>query len=161
MSQGTQQAHRVVRSRRAVTVLRTLATWAVTIAVAVAAGKGLQHLRDGNAPPVSSDAPAIDGVAFAEGTPTLVYFWATWCGVCRVESPVIASVRTTLAQSPSCGRVVELEETGNGAVFGDYGVRILPTMVVVDSQGRVAKRFLGFTTRWQILSALKAAGGSC
>lgn len=146
---------------RAVAVLKTVATWALVIAVALAAGKVVQHLRDGEAPPVAGEAPAIEGLALSGEGPTLVYFWATWCGVCRVQAPVIASVRSSLEATPSCGRVVELEETGNGAAFRDYGVRLLPTMVVVDSDGRVSKRFLGFTTKWQILRALKAAGGAC
>jgi thioredoxin 1 len=147
--------------RRAVAVLKSVATWVLVIAGALAIGKVVQHLRDGEAPPVASVAPEIEGLALAGDAPTLVYFWATWCGVCKVQAPVIESVRTSLDASPSCGTLVKLEETGNDAAFREYGVRLLPTMVVIDAEGRVSKRFLGFTTKWQILRALKSAGGTC
>lgn len=151
----------VMKTNRGVTFLRSLILWVVAIGVALGAAKGVQHLRDGDAPPVASDAPAIDGVELSTDAPSLVYFWATWCGVCRAQTPVIESVRTSLAASPSCGRVVALEDAGHAEAFEAYGVRVLPTMVVVDAEGRVAKRFLGYTTKWQILAAMKAAGGTC
>ena len=148
-------------SKRTGGFVRTLATWMIAIGVALFVGKSIQRMRDGNAPPVASAAPQIGGLSLPAGKPALVYFWATWCGVCKVQGPVVDSVRASLAETPSCGSVVALEETGNREVFSAYGVRLLPTMVVVDAEGRVAKRFLGFTTKWQILRALKAAGGTC
>lgn len=154
-------APRMATSKRIAGIFRTIATWGIAIAVALLVGKGIQRMRDGNAPPLASTAPQVGALSLPAGRPAVVYFWATWCGVCKMQGPVVDSVRTALAERPSCGTVVALEETGNREVFSAYGVRLLPTMVIVDADGRVAKRFLGFTTKWQILRALKAAGGRC
>lgn len=137
---------------------RSAGGWILAVAIALLVGKSVQWARDGEAPPRSAPAPAAKGVTLADGGPTLLYFWASWCGVCRVQGPVVEAVA---AEAPGCARVVPIEETGNAEAFEAYGVRLLPTMVVVDDEGRVAKRFLGFTTKWQLLSALRDAGSAC
>jgi thiol-disulfide isomerase/thioredoxin len=38
-------------------------------------------------------APAIEQVDFTAG-PTLLYFWAHWCGDCTAQAPAIARIRT-------------------------------------------------------------------
>lgn len=145
-------------SPRLKSALQNAGTWVLAIGGAIALGKGIQHMRDGEAPPVASAAPQIDGIALADGAPTLLYFWAEWCGVCRVQGPIVESVAEV---PPSCGKVVQVEEKDHRAAFRDYGVRVLPTMVVVDGEGRVTKRHLGLTTKWQLTRALASAGGSC
>jgi thiol-disulfide isomerase/thioredoxin len=38
-------------------------------------------------------APAVEGVDFTAG-PTLLFFWAHWCGDCTAQAPAIARIRT-------------------------------------------------------------------
>jgi len=138
--------------------IRSVAIWIGTVALAVVVAKGIQHARDGEAPPRSATAPSIEGVEFQNGRPTVLYFWATWCGVCRVQSPIVAAVAS---ETTSCGHVVELEESTSRGAFASYGVRVLPTIVVVDGAGKISDRYLGLTTKWQLVGAMRRAGGSC
>lgn len=154
---GARETVRRVNPRLA-SALKTAGTWALTLGAALALGKGIQSIRDGEAPPVASPAPAIDGVELADGAPTLLYFWAEWCGVCKIQSPIVESVKEV---PPACGKVVRVDDATERQAFRDYGVRVLPTMVVVDGEGRVTKRHLGITTKWQLVRALRSAGGRC
>jgi len=43
-------------------------------------------------------APALEGVTLPAGKPTLLFFWAHWCGDCKYEGPIVARVRDEFAQ---------------------------------------------------------------
>ena len=38
-------------------------------------------------------APALEGVALQKEKPTLLFFWAHWCGDCRAETPILAQIK--------------------------------------------------------------------
>lgn len=51
---------------------------------------------------ITGQAPVLSGIAIdgsqlalnsAQTEPTLVYFWGTWCPVCRVTSTMVESIR--------------------------------------------------------------------
>ena len=72
--------------------------------------------------------------------PTLVDFWAEWCGPCKMVAPVIKRLakeydgRMTFAKV----NVDELPEISNR-----YGVRSIPTLIVFRG-GKTATRITGF-----------------
>jgi peroxiredoxin len=119
------------------------------------------------------DAPALRGrqldgtpVALADARaegPVLVHFWATWCGVCRMEEGNIEAlardhrVLTVAARSGRPEQVASyLAERDlelpvlvdpDGRLARRWGVSAYPTSFVVDADGRIRHAVVGFATQ--------------
>jgi len=92
----------------------------------------------------------------------LVYFWASWCPVCRLEQGSVSAllrdhpVVTVAMQSGSAAEVSGyLREHGldwpvindpDGALAARWGVRATPTFFVVDRERAIRFREVGYTS---------------
>ena len=75
--------------------------------------------------------------------PVLVYFWASWCGPCRLMSPSIDWAAETYSDRL---KVVKMEVDPNPATVKQYQVEGVPalrlfqgTEVIASSEGVIAK----------------------
>jgi thiol-disulfide isomerase/thioredoxin len=125
------------------------------------------------------DLPLLDGGRLSlgelRGSVVLVNFWASWCGPCRAEMPVLDSVWREFAEQGL--RYASLNDehdheaarrflaglgltmpvaAGDGRLQGDYHLPGLPVTLLLDREGRVAGRWIGGLTEPQ-LPALRAA----
>lgn len=84
-------------------------------------------------------------------TPSLVDFWAAWCGPCRAIAPVIEE----LAESYS-GKVTiaKMNVDENPKTPGKYGIRAIPTLIIFKG-GEVAEQITGAVSKSHIEEALK------
>jgi len=72
--------------------------------------------------------------------PTLVDFWAEWCGPCRMMAPMLEKLA---AAHPDALQVVKLNVETNVDLATQYAVMNIPTCILfVD--GEPAKRLTGF-----------------
>lgn len=85
-----------------------------------------------------TDATFADEVLGAE-TPTMVDFWAPWCGPCRALSPILDQIA---AENPGKLDVVKLNVDENMETALRYQVISLPAMYVFRG-GEVMKRMVG------------------
>jgi len=111
-------------------------------------------------------ATDIEGrpVSLAEyqGKPLLLYFWATWCPVCRFEHGAITSlaedyqVLSIALQSGEASDVTaymkehdavyRVINDPDGVLSARYGIRGVPTSFIIDASGDIRATLSGFTT---------------
>ena len=81
--------------------------------------------------------------------PVLLDFWASWCGPCRMVSPVIDEIANETA-TVKVGKVNVDEQRELAAAFN---VMSIPTLVVL-KDGKVVNQVLGARPKQQIVSML-------
>ena len=74
-------------------------------------------------------------------TPTLVDFYATWCGPCRTMHPILDRLSATLGDRVTILRY-DIDDPQNAQLVADHNVRSVPTIVVYRA-GRVVWRGSG------------------
>lgn len=79
----------------------------------------------------------------------LVDFWASWCGPCRMLSPVVDEV----AQERSDVKVCKVNIDDEQALAVEYGVMSIPTLMVFQS-GKAVNTSVGVVPKAKILSML-------
>lgn len=153
--------------------LRELLVTAAIAAVVLVVVGWMQRERQrggGGALPVATASPTfvlqgLDGrVVSSEslrGKPTVLVFWATWCGVCRDEMPDLerfaagsegrynvvavsresaAVLRRWVAEHPSA---IPVAQDVGGKASAAYRIESLPTHVIIDREGKIVHDFSG------------------
>lgn len=127
---------------------------------------------------LTRDGAPVPGFADADlrrGAVSLVNVWASWCGPCRQEHPVLMDLasagdiriyglnykdktenaRRFLGQLGSPFHAVGVDETGRVAI--DWGVYGVPETFIVDGTGRIVDKFVGPLTPAAVETVLKPA----
>ena len=84
-------------------------------------------------------------------TPVLVDFFATWCGPCRMMSPILEQVKNKVGDQV---RIVKVDVDKNPAIAQQLQVRGVPTLVLFQ-QGSMVWRQSGVASEQQLLQILE------
>ncbi|WP_421655428.1 thioredoxin [Leptothermofonsia sp. ETS-13] len=100
---------------------------------------------------VISDAEFETEVLKAD-QPVLAYFWASWCGPCRLMSPIVEDLATTYGDRL---KVVKLEVDPNPESVNTYQVEGVPALILF-KDGKVVETREGALTRQKLEEILNA-----
>ena len=152
--------------RNCLVLLAAILTASLIVGVATSAF----GLRPGDKAP-GFELPDVNGDTHRlrdhKGKVLIVDFWATWCGPCKAEVPHFKSLYgkykdrgfeiLAIAMDRKGAKVVKpfVEQTkvdyvvliGNTKVAKDYGgITAYPTTFIVDTEGKIRRKFVGYRT---------------
>ena len=81
----------------------------------------------------------------------LVDFWATWCGPCKMLSPLIEEIAAEKSETLKVGKVNVDEEP---ALATQFGVVSIP-MLVLFKNGKAVKTSVGYQPKEEILKFIE------
>lgn len=90
-------------------------------------------------------------------TPVLVYFWAPWCGVCRLIPPALNRFQEEWGDSI---KIVKINADESLKLANTYRLTTLPTLILLD-RGQIRHRLEGFHSTDDLRRQLEAIALSC
>jgi thiol-disulfide isomerase/thioredoxin len=146
-----------------------LATLLLAFAATVASAGPHPQPRSGDVPPdaLGKDREGNEQtVSQHRGKVVIVTFWASWCGPCRRELPVLGQFQRAVGKDALEVIAINVKEPrkdyldvirankdlgltwvhdSSGATSARYGVNALPNMFIIDREGKVAHVHRGYS----------------
>lgn len=63
----------------------------------------------------------------ADTKPTLVDFFATWCGPCKMQAPILEEVKGKVGDAAN---IIKIDVDRNPELAQRYNVRSIPTLII-------------------------------
>jgi thioredoxin 1 len=93
------------------------------------ANANVKHLTDDN----------FDAEVIKNSKPVLVDFWASWCGPCMMQAPILDEFAGIAGDKIIVGKLSTEE---NSATPVKYGIQAIPTLILFKN-GQPAERMVG------------------
>ncbi|HCM04561.1 MAG TPA: protein disulfide oxidoreductase [Oceanospirillales bacterium] len=114
---------------------------------------------------IDGKAPILSGINYSKKT-TLVYFWGSWCPICKTTSPFVSTLAKekdyniiSVALSSGSDDEIATYQQGNdyqfntinddnGEISRTWGVNVTPSIYIVDTEGMITHTSTGMTSLW-------------
>lgn len=83
--------------------------------------------------------------------PTLVDFFATWCGPCKVQGPILEQVKQQIGGEAN---IVKIDIDRNQTLTGQYKVQSVPTLIIFKN-GEAVWRAVGVQQADELTARLR------
>lgn len=105
---------------------------------------------------MSENIVKLDSTSFADTvgseTPTLVDFWAPWCGPCKAIAPILEELAGEIGDSATIAKV---NVDDNQDLAAKYGVRAIPTILFFKG-GEVRDQLVGLAQKEDLKAKITA-----
>ncbi len=112
-----------------------------------------------------------------KGKVVLLEFWASWCPPCRASVPGLERLHKAFKDKGLAVLAVSMDSgdwdvvkafisdygisytvlKGTDEVAAQYSVRTIPTLLILNKEGKITKRYLGFSSEDELERDIKAA----
>ncbi|HUV64718.1 MAG TPA: thioredoxin, partial [Sedimentisphaerales bacterium] len=83
----------------------------------------------------------------------LVDFWATWCGPCRIQGPIVEQVAKQIG---GAAKIAKLDVDAATTIAQRFNIDSIPTLIVF-KDGKPVQQFVGITEAETLVSAIQGA----
>lgn len=174
--QGTERQTEMVTEEKdeSVTWSARLRSWGIQLAILVLIYVGVTSFTTRSLLAVGKPAPAwtltdMKGKRHSlkqyKGRRVVLYFWATWCGVCKANIPMLRYLASSYKDNPVLLSIVQDGHNvrairnivknrkinypilrGTTSVIRNYKVGQFPTTYFIDKKGRISSKDTGYIT---------------
>lgn len=107
------------------------------------AGENVKHLTDAE----------FDEYVLKGDVPSLVDFWAPWCGPCKAIGPVIEELADEYVGKV---QITKMNVDDNPTIPGKYSIRAIPTLMLF-KDGEIVDQVTGAVGKTQLIAMLNKA----
>jgi thiol-disulfide isomerase/thioredoxin len=132
------------------------------------AAEAKERLQVGDVPPDNLGRASSGGkvkLTDYRGKIVIISFWASWCPPCRKELPILVGIQKQATRERLVAFAVNWKERSDryhellkrmkdvdltfvsdesGYLGGEYGVKAIPHMIIIDRDGRIAAVHVGY-----------------
>lgn len=80
----------------------------------------------------------------------LVDFYATWCGPCKMQSPILHEFKEEVGGKVE---IIKVDVDQNPDIAKDFGILSIPTLLLI-KEGEVVEKSVGLSTKAQLSEML-------